>query len=150
MASGELTVGAGLAGRHIIPFIAGSSGSSQSLFIKRLAPPAEGLAVTYMTICISLAIICLMGLWCCINQSMTHQSVVHGTVGWPNDPVLVDEIIRAQYVKAAWEWGLAMVIFGCLSGIFGILWRRDANKVREKLQAWRQQTVCLDCGQVFR
>lgn len=137
--SGSMTVGAGLAGGHIIPFLAGSSGQSQSLFIRRLAPPKAPIIGGFSGCSVACAwYLCFLcgaiGLFLCINELWVSSKLP--TIG-----------------------GLCLVI-SLIWMLMAVTGRRKADEeARQELQiyrnykqrliGWRLSTVCLNCGTIF-
>ncbi len=129
------TIGAGLAGGHIIPFIAGSGGSNQTLFAQRCAPPERPGSLTLWSIIGTVLIIVVLA------------------------ALFVARIVVSDPPTTQSDWGLFANAIGvaCLSCLASVFCWRFHVKERAKdhdvwlvlYYNWSRTWICLNCGKKF-
>jgi hypothetical protein len=129
------TIGAGLAGGHIIPFIAGSGGSNQTLFAQRCAPPERPGSLT---------------LWSIIGTVLIIVVLAALLVGF----IRVSDPPRTQSDWAGFAKAIGVACLSCLASVF--CWRFHVKERTKDHEAWlvlvgewNRTWICLNCGKKF-
>ena len=134
-ANRSATIGAGLAGGRIIPFIAGSGGSNQTVFAQRCAPPQRPGSMT---------------LWSILGTPLIIVVLAALLVGFirVSDPPTT----QSDWVDFAKAIGVACL--SCLASVF--CWRFHVKERTKDHEAWlvlerewNRTWICLNCGKNF-
>lgn len=152
--SSSMTFGAGLAGRHVVPFLAGTGGSNQSLFAQRCSPPAEPKRHTDGCCGVLLGIVGLL----LLLIGLVAASAAWREVFSPSSPSPYLATTRASMSGAL--LGAAMSSAISIAGLVLLatyFWAESKNtrdypaKVaahRVELAQWNRTWVCLNCGRM--
>ena len=145
--SGSTTFGAGMAGGHIVPFLASSGGNSQTLLARRLRPPSQPDAPWLLMLLGVLAVICLMiSLYCWYIGATSIPAR-----DWQDGRIAGDNLaLFRSFGVSGTMIAIPLLVVSCL----GHIWSK--KKYRAKLVQWQQyyalwqrSRVCLDCGHTF-
>ena len=141
VATGGYTVGAGLLGKSVVPFIAGSQSRSQSLFAARLAPPKHPGLSKWCLLWIPLALILLCLALCDIVAFREVASLPSRNVDYK------------VAVRAAFSTSLLIIVVGVIAFIATRFMVKRTRQLRnewlQEFDHWQKSKVCLDCGTVF-
>ena len=140
------TIGAGLAGGHIIPFIAGSGGSNQTLFAQRCAPPERPGSLTLWSIIGTVLIIVVLG-----ALIVAYVSALH----YPGEPGVMGSYTPAKQSDwAGFAKAIGVACLSCLASVF--CWRFHVKERTKDHEAWlvfvgewNRTWICLNCGKKF-
>ena len=128
--SSSTTMGAAFTGRHFVPFVAGSSGRSQSLFAQRCAPPTWVSSLWFFWEWLFLGLSLFLGpLSCCVSAAGLRAG--------------------GSFLKMMPYW---LVTLGFVFGGFICRYLRISVELKRQLIAdrkyaqWLRTWICLNCG----
>jgi len=135
-ASGGLGFGVGLANQQLVPFLGGMTSKSQSLFIKRLAPPKRytphpGLLLFPAKNIVGIVAMLVIAL----------IAIQNGWIGLLLAPISLG--------IAIWLTVLGYRTRAITRQRYKELDRGYSEEYEAAASLWRRSQVCLDCGQVF-
>ncbi len=135
-ATGGLGFGVGLANQQLVPCLAGMTSKSQSLFVKRLAPPKRYTPHPGLLLFPFRDIVGIV--------AMLVVAIVTIEIGW----------IGLLLAPISLGIAIRLTILGYRTRAitrqrYYDLDRGYAEDYEAALSLWRRSQVCLDCGQVF-